>query len=158
MLIVRPSSPNPTNLPSQPSQLTTTSTQLSYTNQILYPLTLLTIKFSILVLYLQIFAILPSLKYSIYAGLALLSLFHISTTTTYAVLCRPRHGHGLDAYLEGAASASCAHIPPLIRAQCVVNVLGDVYMILLPLPPIWRLQLARGKKLGVAAVFLTGLR
>ena len=38
----------------------------------------------------------------------------------------------------------------------VVSVLSDLYLIILPLPAVWNLQLPLRRKLAVSAMFFTG--
>ncbi len=45
----------------------------------------------------------------------------------------------------------------LAVVQGAVNVWSDLYILRLPIPGVWQLQLPLGKKIGVSAMFLTGL-
>lgn len=38
-----------------------------------------------------------------------------------------------------------------------VSVFSDLYVIVIPLPVIWQLHMARRKKIGVSVIFITGL-
>ena len=41
--------------------------------------------------------------------------------------------------------------------QGVFGLLSDVYIFILPLPSLWGLQMRLRRKLGISAIFLTGL-
>lgn len=38
----------------------------------------------------------------------------------------------------------------------VVSLVSDVYLVILPLPAVWKLQLPLGRKIAVSAMFFTG--
>jgi hypothetical protein len=57
----------------------------------------------------------------------------------------------------------CGYDKPMCAGQrdtdlgmCVFNAVGDLLVLVLPLWPIWRLQMQRGAKIGLSIVFLLG--
>lgn len=111
------------------------------------------VKLSIFLLYLRIFA--PNRKFRIYTYLGILWIFllHAITTSLYAVFCAPR---GQENWLTSYMSTRCRHDQKLALAASVFNLISDLYIICLPIPAVWKLQLPRKKKVGVLVVFMTG--
>jgi hypothetical protein len=111
-------------------------------------------KLSLLLLYLQIFRPNVRLRYCIYLTIGLISIFYSATFIAYAVLSIPRPG---QSQLEAMLSVNTARDIPLGITQGVVNVITDFLIFCLPIPVVWKLQLPRRKKVGVLAMFMTGL-
>ena len=42
------------------------------------------------------------------------------------------------------------------EVQGVFNLVGDIYLLILPMPAVWALQITRRKKFGIMAIFMTG--
>ncbi|MCJ1242111.1 hypothetical protein MMC14_010118, partial [Varicellaria rhodocarpa] len=113
------------------------------------------IKLSILLLYLRIFSLNLRTRYFIYFGVSAIFVFTVVSTILYGVLCVP-HKH--ESWQETSASPRCSSSQEgLETANGVFNAVSDIYILLLPLPSIWRLQLPMRKKTGLIATFLTGL-
>lgn len=92
------------------------------------------------------------------AGIVVTGLFYWATLVVFATLCAPR-GTGTQSqmsYLQALASAKCERTRPLSVLVGAFNVVSDLYLILLPLPAVWSLNLPLPKKLGVLTIFLTG--
>lgn len=49
------------------------------------------------------------------------------------------------------------NIDNLALANAVVNVIEDIYLLLLPLPMVMKLQLSRKRRVRLIAVFMTGI-
>ncbi|MCJ1244727.1 hypothetical protein MMC30_001926 [Trapelia coarctata] len=75
---------------------------------------------------------------------------------SFVVLCGPKDGRSQYSYLSALASKKCARSGPLVIMTGVVNVISDLYLIMLPIPAVWSLNLPFRKKVGVLAIFLTG--
>lgn len=72
------------------------------------------------------------------------------------VMCGPKDGQSQFSYLSALARPECRRTRELGIAIGVVNVVSDLYLILIPLPAVWCLQLPLRRKVGVVAMFLTG--
>ena len=120
----------------------------------LYSPSILMAKLSLLLLYLRIFHANVKLRYFIQFGIGFLSLFYTGTLIAYAILSIPKPG---QSQLAAILSVDTARDIPLGITQGAVNVVSDFYIFCLPIPVIWKLQLPRGKKIGVLAIFMTGL-
>lgn len=111
-------------------------------------------KFSLLLLYLKISRPNVGLRYCIYLSMTFFTVFYTGTFVAYAVLSIPKPG---QSQLAAIMSVDTARDIPLGITQGAVNVASDFYILCLPMPVVWKLQLPRGKKIGVLAIFMTGL-
>jgi hypothetical protein len=57
----------------------------------------------------------------------------------------------------GTGRPMCADQRSTDLGNCVFNALGDLTILVLPLWPIWRLQMKRGAKIGLSLVFSLGV-
>lgn len=111
-------------------------------------------KLSLLLLYLRIFHSNVKLRYCIYVTMSWLSLFYCGAFIALAILAIPRPGQSLQA---AAHSAEAARSTQLVIAQSAVGVATDFLIFCLPIPVLWKLQLPLRKRIGVLAIFTTGL-
>ena len=113
------------------------------------------IKASILVLYLRIFSPLWRVKLLIYLGIAIILLTNATISILFAALCTPRNG---QLYTVQYNTSQCfENATNLTLASAIVNFISDLYLLLLPLPLVWNLQLTRKRRLGIIAIFMTGI-
>ena len=82
------------------------------------------------------------------------SLFYCATFIAYAVLSIPKPG---QTQLAAILSVDTAKDIPLGISQGVVGVATDFLIFCLPIPVVWKLQLPIRKRIGVLAIFMTGL-
>lgn len=122
---------------------------------LLYGPTVFFIKVSILILYLRVFSPDRRMRILIYLGMGYTLLANSIVTILYGALCAPRKG---QSFLTAYTRTQCANnIEDLTLAIKVVNLVGDIYVLVLPISPISKLQLSRAKKITVIGVFMTGL-
>ena len=114
------------------------------------------IKLSLFVLYLEVFGVLRWLRIMSFVGMLITGLFYFATMVSFIIMCSPKNGHSQFAYLTALASPECAKSEPLSITIGAVNVVSDMYLVILPLPAVWSLQLPLRRKIGVSAMFLTG--
>lgn len=105
-------------------------------------------------MYLRIFS--PSLRtrYLIYFGIPFLGLFYTACLLVEVISCTPRSG---ETWLEATSSKRCNTDLTLGYVMAAFNVTSDFYLLAIPIPVVWKLQLPLRKKIGVSAVFMTGL-
>ncbi|KAL8713518.1 MAG: hypothetical protein Q9220_002380 [cf. Caloplaca sp. 1 TL-2023] len=116
------------------------------------------VKLSLFVLYVQIFRPLRWLCFLAWAGAVLTGLLYFATSIAFAVLCAPSGGHSAFNYLTAYRSSRCLSATnPLVTIIGVLSLVSDIYLVILPLPAVWKLQLPFRRKLGVSAMFLTGI-
>ena len=106
-------------------------------------------------LYLRIFSPLRRVKLLIYLGIAIILLTNAVISILFAALCAPRNG---QLYSVQYNTSQCFdNATNLTLASAVVNFVSDLYLLWLPLPLVWNLQLTTKRKLGIIAIFMTGI-
>lgn len=80
-------------------------------------------------------------------------VFYGVTTIVFGVLCGPRGGEG---WLQSAQTARCRSSVNMDYAQGIFGVISDFYILILPMPNVFKLHLPFRKKIGIAAIFMTG--
>lgn len=115
------------------------------------------IKLSILFLYLTIFRTTKWLRYSAYAGIIVLIICHIASCLIIIISCRPIAGTSQLSFIAGLSSEQCTKGGKFGMFQSSMNLIGDVYLMVVPLPAVWSLQMQTRKKIGITAMFATGL-
>ncbi|CAD6442075.1 0de9d5bd-53e4-4820-bcb1-d4ed5f30df0c [Sclerotinia trifoliorum] len=108
----------------------------------------------ILLLYLRIFKSTKKFRYAVYFGFAADFAIYMVNVPVLAYFCAPRPGGSWD---TPDTLAKCARIEPLAIVQGACNILLDIYILLLPVQPIVKLQMPTKSKLNVLAVFTTGI-
>ena len=91
------------------------------------------------------------MRWAIYLGALLTTIFYIAATTAQAVLLTP--GPGLS---YTSITAMNPAVPELSYAIGVFGIVSDFYILALPLAGVLQLQLPKRRKIGVMLVFLTG--
>ena len=111
-------------------------------------------KLSLFLLYLRLFEPDWWTKSLIYFGIISILAFYTATTVTFGVLCIPRSG---ETWAESSFSTRCGKSIVMTYIQGIFNVVSDFYLFVLPIPVVWQLQMPLRKKIGVSAIFMTGL-
>ena len=120
----------------------------------LYSLTMFFVKMSIYLLYHRLFAIDRWKKIAIYSGMGISSCFYLAMFTAELVLCVPRQQ---ESWTSKTYRKRCTREEALSDVHGVFDLVSDLYIFILPLPVLCRLQMSLNKKIGVTATFLTGL-
>ena len=81
-------------------------------------------------------------------------LFYCGLFIAFAILMIPRPGQSLLAAFRSLDNAKGLS---LSVAQSVAGVAIDFFIFCLPIPIVWKMQLPLRKRIGVLAVFMTGL-
>ncbi|KAI0412417.1 hypothetical protein F5X98DRAFT_367289 [Xylaria grammica] len=113
-----------------------------------------TSRLPILLLYLRLFGTQRPFRYAVYIAIAAAAGLYITSIPLISYFCTPPPGGdwgSLDVF------AKCQRLLDWALVQGSGDVALNVYIILLPIAPIVRLQMPLNKKLGVLAIFLTGL-
>lgn len=114
------------------------------------------VKLSLFVLYVQVFHPLRWLRYCAYAGVVSTGLSYWVVSIIYLAMCVPRDGTSQGDYFMALVSPRCQNVNPLQVANGVVSLVSDLYLVILPLPAVWKLQLPLHRKLALSAMFFTG--
>ena len=127
-------------------------------NEVIYGPLIWLIKLSLFLLYLEVFARLRWLKYLVYFGIIFTGLFYFSSMAALLGLCAPPYDATQLEYLSTITSPQCDGRSKAVNVVLgIVNIVSDFYILVLPLPAVWSLQLPTAKKVGVSAIFLTGI-
>lgn len=121
---------------------------------LLYGPTMFFIKASMLLLYRRVFSPDRRMKTLIYTGIGYLLVTNGVSTILFGALCAPRNG---ESYLIRYTSRQCVNnVNNLSIANGVCNLVADIYLLVLPLPVIWKLHLSSKKKYALIGLFMTG--
>lgn len=108
-------------------------------------------KISILLLYLRIFTVKKEVRYMVYGGIvwSIITYGPFFITTTW--YCAPHKGEDWGM----AVLMRCSGFADWQIFVSVMAVILDLFILILPLPLLKRLQLSRNKKIGLMVVFST---
>lgn len=109
-------------------------------------------KLSILCLYLQIF---PArwMRLSSYGSMGIVIGWALGTILAALLVCRP-FAFNWDTSIPGG---TCADVQASATANGVLNLITDLIVILLPMGPLAKLQMATFKKVTLVSIFGLGL-
>lgn len=118
--------------------------------QILWVLGLTFSKISILTLYMRVFA-LPSVKWIALGTMSVIIMWAIGTILAGFLICQP-FAMNWDQTLDG----HCGNQVASFQGTGVINLLTDVVVLGLPMPYLYRLNMALYKRLVLIGVFSVG--
>ena len=121
---------------------------------LVYSLTMLCAKLALFLLFHRLFASDYWTKIAIHLGITTACLFYIASSVVALILCTPGPS---ESWVSPTFDARCKPTYKLSQAHGWFGLLSDLYIFFLPLPVLWGLHMPLRKKLGVTAVFLTGL-
>ncbi|KAF2228757.1 hypothetical protein EV356DRAFT_537812 [Viridothelium virens] len=132
--------------------------RVSFVILCLYPICIWTVKASLFVLYLHVFAPIRWLYLQVVCGIVATAVFYLTVLAINISLCYSKSGQSELAYANSMNQPKCLQAEPKISlAMGIMNVIIDVYMIIIPLPTIWLMQMPLKRKIGVSSMFLTGI-
>ena len=111
-------------------------------------------KLALFLLYYRIFALNRWMKIAIYLGILINFLIYLSSIIVLGVLCTPQQHKSWN---SPAYAARCQRSLVMGEILGIFGLVSDLYIYILPLPVVFRLHMSLKKKIGVTAVFLTGL-
>ncbi|KAI0837145.1 hypothetical protein F5Y06DRAFT_304868 [Hypoxylon sp. FL0890] len=114
-------------------------------------------KAAVLLMYLQLFSVSRRMRVAVWIGLAFNFLVYIPSIPMAAIYETPRPGHSWEEMIAIDKQSQQGVLVPYAITTGAASVLLDLYIFLLPLPIIARLNLSRSKKIQVALVFMTAL-
>lgn len=140
------------------SKITVYYVQTSVVTALLFMVAAMFIKTAILALYRRIFSPSRRSHIMILSGMAFIVVFYISVLIVMAVGCTPKsEDYALGGWLSVQYSVRCNKYNPATAAAIgLVGAVIDVYILVLPLFFVWKLQTSTKRKAGLAAVFLVG--
>ena len=111
-------------------------------------------RLALVLFYFRIFSSHRATRVAIYVGILVGFLYLTATEIAILVFCV--HRHGLQ-WFSVQYVAQCMPSEKTNYSQGIFGVVSDIYVFILPLPILWTLHMPLRKKLGVTAIFLTGL-
>ncbi|PQE23733.1 integral membrane protein [Rutstroemia sp. NJR-2017a WRK4] len=108
-------------------------------------------KLSVLCFYLRIFAVTLSLKLAIWTTSILVVLYWIVATIVIIIQCHP-----IPHYWNASIPGTCVEEFRLILGIAIPDLVLDFVVLLLPVIPLWRLQMEHRQKIGLLVVFILG--
>lgn len=121
----------------------------------LYGPTISLIKLSILLLYRHIFAPIRRTTWLVYGGIFVVLLGNSITTALLGAFCFPLRRVNLSISIE---MQQCIHRGVDVNLVAgLFNAGTDYYVLWIPLPLVWSLNLPRQKKIGIMLIFAQGL-
>ena len=112
-------------------------------------------KLSVLFLYLRVFGVDKRTRILTYIAMAINFALCLIDIIGYAIVCVPSPGQSWEL---ADAKAKCEVTGDLLGVvTAAINIFNDFFVIAIPIPAVWSLQLATKRKIGVSAIFLTGL-
>ena len=115
---------------------------------VVYAIAMIFTKFSIFFLFFRIFQISRRARVWIYIGIIATLITHIIGVILYLTAGSPSSPESNIRYVE--------RLKVIQVGVCTANIVGDFYILLLPLIEVSRLQMKISRKLGVSAIFATG--
>lgn len=128
-------------------------TSLQWINDadMIYLVSLLGYKMSILVLYLRLFAVNKTFRHLTWLVMFFVSGYLFSNLWTQIFGCSPR-----SKYWNPDIPGHCINYTKAGLAYGSMNIFSDLIIFILPLPIVWRLKLSRKEKAGVSLIFMSG--
>ena len=106
------------------------------------------VKLTIFILYIEIFGSIRWLRLSAFIGALFTGMVYLGSMIVFLVFCSP--------FVVEWTSQRCHRAAPFLASVGVVNFVSDLFLIVLPLPAVWNLQLPRKKKVAISVIFMTG--
>lgn len=116
-----------------------------------YDIALVSVKLGILAFYHRVFVI-PLFRKIVLATALFVIGWGIGITATLGLVCRP-----IAAFWDASVQGKCLHLVEFTYFTNISNLVTDVWIFLLPIPVILRLQLQTKKKLLLCFIFSIGL-
>ena len=124
--------------------------QSLYVAQIVYGLALLFLKISILLLYRGLFPT-PGMLRAINAVGVFVFLWELSTGIVDVFPCWP-----IARYWDPLIPGRCVTMPDFFFGKAIPNINGDFAILILPIRPVWALNITTREKIILLCMFLTG--
>jgi hypothetical protein len=124
-----------------------------YAITLLYLITGGVTRLSYLIFYKRLFTTNARSKIPIWFGIVLVSIITVVTFLLAMLRCIPIAGQ----WNNSIEDAKCIAPPNLAKTTAACAVVADIYILVLPFPFLWKLQMNLAKKLRLLAVFAVGL-
>ncbi|KAI1767771.1 hypothetical protein GGR53DRAFT_480593 [Hypoxylon sp. FL1150] len=113
-------------------------------------------KLATLLLYLQIFTVSRGMRISIYIGMAAVTALYVTSIITGTYFVAPHAGETWDSVIAKTAGGHFFSQYWGVASASTALVI-DLFLFILPLPILWKLNLSNQRKLQISGVFSVGL-
>ncbi|KAF2680901.1 hypothetical protein K458DRAFT_89307 [Lentithecium fluviatile CBS 122367] len=100
------------------------------------------------------------LRRLVFIGIFVTGAFYLYTAIDRGIACGPRGGVNRLAYLAGMRGTHCSDPDGFVQVTNILqgsfNIFSDLYILLIPIPAIVKLDLPLQKRVAVLLIFLTG--
>ncbi|KAG4028202.1 hypothetical protein MFRU_023g00390 [Monilinia fructicola] len=127
--------------------------KLVYVTEMLYGPQVFATKVSILLLLSRVFGVNMKILWAVRILICLMATYYIPATTAKIFICWPV-AHFWDPL---AVKGTCLNENYIFLADCAMSIISDFTILFLPIPLIWGLQTHRIRKIGISAIFGTGI-
>ncbi|CAD6577266.1 MAG: hypothetical protein ASARMPREDX12_008289 [Alectoria sarmentosa] len=110
-------------------------------------------KISVLLLLFRLFSPTQSFRCLVYIGIIWASLILLTSLAVAGALCAPWSGESFGSL---PTFERCTHQETWAVAQGALNTILDFFILYLPIPMVWKLNMGQRRKIGVTAIFMTG--
>lgn len=110
-------------------------------------------KVSVLLLLFRLFSPTRKFRYLVFIGIIWATTISLTTSVVAGALCAPWPG---ESFSSLTVARRCTHQGIWAVVQGALNVALDFYILYLPIPLVWQLQMGQRRKIGVTAIFMTG--
>ena len=110
------------------------------------------IKLTFLFFFIRVFNSDKKMRYMVYFGIFSCTIFYIAMFFRSLFLCSPME-KAWDPFIAG----DCLPIEITPYTTGIFNTLSDIYILALPMPLIWHLNMAVNRRLRLMAVFSLGI-
>ncbi|GAM34678.1 hypothetical protein TCE0_015f02406 [Talaromyces pinophilus] len=111
-----------------------------------------TVKLSYLLLYIRIFGPFQRVTPVMWTGVVFVSLIYVVLLMMSILDCQPIHRHW-----DKTVNGQCLPAMVLAYSSGAFNVATDFFVLVVPMPTVWSMNLTTAKKLRVSAVFGLGI-
>lgn len=127
-----------------------------YATPILYAAACCFPRVTLLTLYLRIFEKHRPYRIACYTLMALLISLAVAVILVAIFICLPLGSFWQTTTVSQLEYTHCVNLGEFYRYGTLPNPILDVFILALPQPIVWKLQLPRQAKIGLAITFLTG--
>ncbi|KAF1976198.1 hypothetical protein BU23DRAFT_42945 [Bimuria novae-zelandiae CBS 107.79] len=132
----------------------------TFLHQMFLPATTWLVKATLMFLILSAFKSIKWLRIMCWVGIVTTFIFYAANFAIQVASCRPRGGTDRVSFLAGMASRECAGSDSLIQKMslgtAVFGLVSDIYILIIPLPAVRKLNIRKKKKAGVYVIFSSG--
>ncbi|KAI0197474.1 hypothetical protein F4808DRAFT_295229 [Astrocystis sublimbata] len=144
------------------SQFNASFLERTTSSLVLFSLSALLVKTTLLALYLRVFAPNTSARRMIWAGTTVIAIFYVTAIILNIRFCVPismtTPVPDQDAWQKKLKASTCSQ--PVYNLNAAVGLFGivsDLYVLIIPVSMVNKLKMPRDKKIGILGIFLFGL-